>query len=105
MSDCGDAIFGLLACFCICCNLCINGRKSYPPRTKWLAYEVLTEPGARALVCCCCQRTHDHDLETEFPEILQDQPQRKDPMTVNDASRRSQQITREGQDDMGQHAA
>ncbi|KAG2073949.1 hypothetical protein BDR04DRAFT_1116043 [Suillus decipiens] len=106
MSDCGgDAIFGLLACLGICCNLCINGRKSYPPRAKWLAHKVLTEPGARALCFCCCKEKQDQDLEMAYPEIVQDQPHGKDPMIANNASQRSQQISGEGQDNMRQHAA
>ncbi|KAJ8596032.1 hypothetical protein M405DRAFT_806088 [Rhizopogon salebrosus TDB-379] len=63
MSDCCDLFFGLMAC-CCACSFCIND-----PR-----------------VCSCfCKKQQDEDII--FPEVIQNnQPRKKDPMTVNNGS-------------------
>ncbi|KAG1861198.1 hypothetical protein DFJ58DRAFT_778090 [Suillus subalutaceus] len=66
MSDCCDIILSLVACCCVCGNICAS------------------DPA----VCsyCCCKEKQDKDLEMVFPEVVQSQPRRKDPMIANDAS-------------------
>ncbi|KAG2136030.1 hypothetical protein DEU56DRAFT_365214 [Suillus clintonianus] len=82
MSDCCDIFLSLITCCCICSSVCTN------------------DPRA----CSCCCRKQDEDLEMVYPEVMQDQPQRKDPMIANNASREVAadhvQEQRRGQDTM-----
>jgi hypothetical protein len=50
---------------------------------------VLTDPVACS--SCGCKKKQDEDLEIVFPEVVQKQPLKKDPMIANDA--RLQRIT------------
>ncbi|KAG2742946.1 hypothetical protein P692DRAFT_20858956 [Suillus brevipes Sb2] len=81
MSDCCDIIFGLVTC---CCSpICLV-------RNASLMKMVLTDPASCSKCCSGCKK-QDENLENVSPELVQDQPQRREPMIANDA--RSQQIT------------
>ncbi|KIK46038.1 hypothetical protein CY34DRAFT_800911 [Suillus luteus UH-Slu-Lm8-n1] len=86
MADFCEIIFGLVTCCCACIEFC-------------------TDDPVACSKCGCKKQRQDENLEILSPEVVQDQPQRRDPMIANDA--RSQQITTSGrgQNNMGQHVA